>query len=40
MPVLQLGLTDVPPSGQPAEVLERVHLDAAGIAAAVRAALG
>jgi len=40
IPTLQLGLTAVPPSGQPAEVLERLGLDAAGIAAKVRAALG
>ena len=37
---LQLGLASVPPSGQPAEVLERLGLDAAGIAARVKAALG
>ena len=37
---LNLGLTAVPPSGQPAEVLERLGLDAAGIAARVQAALG
>ncbi len=36
---LRLGLNGVPPSGQPAEVLERVGLDAAGIAASVGAAL-
>ncbi len=36
---LQLGLVDVPPSGQPGEVLERVELDAAGIARRVRAEL-
>jgi transketolase len=38
-PTLQLGLTAVPPSGQPGEVLERLGLDGAGIAARVRAAL-
>ena len=36
---LQLGLTDVPPSGQPGEVLHRLGLDGAGIAAAVARAL-
>ena len=36
---LNLGLSAVPPSGQPAEVLERLGLDAAGIAASVQAAL-
>jgi transketolase len=40
LPVLQLGLHDVPPCGQPAEVLERLGLDAAGIAAAVAKKLG
>ena len=40
IPTLQLGLTKVPPSGQPAEVLARLGLDAAGIAASVKAALG
>jgi transketolase len=39
VPCLQLGLTAVPPSGQPGEVLERLGLDAAGIAASVRGAL-
>ncbi len=37
---LNLGLSAVPPSGQPAEVLERLGLDAAGIAESVRRALG
>ncbi len=37
---LQLGMTTVPPSGQPGEVLERLGLDAKGIAASVRKALG
>ena len=37
---LQLGMTGVPPSGQPGEVLERLRLDAKGIAAGVREALG
>ena len=37
---LNLGLSAVPPSGQPAEVLDRIGLDAAGIAARVQAALG
>jgi transketolase len=36
---LRLGLADVPPCGQPADVLQALGLDAAGIAAAVRAAL-
>ena len=36
---LQLGLTAVPPSGQPGEVLERLGLDAAGIAAKVASSL-
>jgi transketolase len=36
---LNLGLSAVPPSGQPAEVLERIGLDAAGIASSVQAAL-
>jgi transketolase len=36
---LQLGLSSVPPSGQPAEVLARLGLDAAGIAARIRSAL-
>jgi len=40
IPTLNLGLSSVPPSGQPAEVLERVGLDAAGIAASIQAALG
>lgn len=39
MPVIQLGLHDVPPCGQPAEVLERLGLDAEGIARAVKAKL-
>ena len=39
IPTLNLGLSTVPPSGQPAEVLERLGLDAAGIAARVQAAL-
>jgi transketolase len=37
--VLQLGLGAVPPSGQPGEVLERLELDAAGIARRVKAEL-
>jgi transketolase len=37
---LNLGLSAVPPSGQPGEVLERLGLDAAGIASRVKAALG
>ena len=40
VPTLNLGLVGVPPSGQPGEVLERLGLDAAGIAAKVRQALG
>lgn len=36
---LNLGLSAVPPSGQPGEVLERLGLDSAGIAASVRRAL-
>jgi transketolase len=36
---VQLGLSDMPPSGQSAEVLERLRLDAAGIAARVKAEL-
>ena len=40
VPTLNLGLSKVPPSGQPAEVLERLGLDAAGIAASVKKALG
>jgi transketolase len=36
---LELGLWDVPPCGQPAEVLARLGLDAVGIARSVRAAL-
>jgi transketolase len=36
LPVLQLGLDAVPPSGQPAEVLQRLGLDAEGVAASVR----
>jgi transketolase len=39
VPTLNLGLSAVPPSGQPGEVLERLGLDAAGIAARVQAAL-
>ena len=39
IPTLNLGLAAVPPSGQPAEVLERLGLDAAGIARSVQAAL-
>ena len=39
IPTLYLGLSDVPPSGQPGEVLDRLGLDAAGIASAVQAAL-
>ncbi len=39
IPTLNLGLSAVPPSGQPGEVLERVGLDAAGIAGAVKRAL-
>jgi transketolase len=39
-PVLQLGLHDVPPCGQPGEVLERLGLDAEAIAQAVQAKLG
>ena len=39
IPTLNLGLAAVPPSGQPAEVLERLGLDAAGIAASVAKAL-
>lgn len=39
VPALELGLWDIPPCGQPAEVLQRLGLDAAGIAASVRAAL-
>ncbi len=38
-PTLNLGLSSVPPSGQPGEVLERLGLDAAGIASSVQAAL-
>jgi transketolase len=37
---LSLGLTSVPPCGQPAEVLAALGLDAAGIAESVRSALG
>ena len=37
---LQIGLEGVPPSGSPDEVLARLGLDAAGIAARVKAALG
>ena len=33
---LRLGLSDVPPSGQPTETLARLGLDAAGIAATIR----
>ena len=40
VPALELGLWDVPPCGQPAEVLARLGLDAAGIARSVVAALG
>ena len=40
IPTLQLGLGGVPPSGQPAEVLERLGLDGAGIASSIKAALG
>ncbi len=40
IPTLNLGLKAVPPSGQPGEVLERLGLDAAGIAAQIRGALG
>jgi len=40
LPVVQLGLDGVPPSGQPAEVIARLGLDADGIAAAVRGVLG
>ena len=40
VPTLQLGLSAVPPSGQPGEVLQRVGLDAAGIAEAIAARLG
>lgn len=40
MPVVQLGLTDVPPCGQPGEVLQRLGLDAEGIVRSVREALG
>ena len=36
---LNLGLSDIPPSGQPGEVLDRLGLDASGIAAKVQAAL-
>ena len=39
IPTLQLGLVAVPPSGQPGEVLERLGLDAAGIAAKVAGSL-
>ena len=39
VPTLNLGLSAVPPSGQPGEVLERLGLDAAGIAASVQVAL-
>ena len=38
IPTLNLGLSAVPPSGQPGEVLERLGLDAKGIAAGVQAA--
>ena len=37
---LQLGLTAVPPSGQPGEVLERLGLDASGLATRISATLG
>jgi transketolase len=39
VPTLQLGLSTVPPSGQPGEVLQRLGLDAAGIAEAIAAEL-
>ena len=39
IPTLTLGVNGVPPSGQPGEVLERLGLDAAGIAAMVGGAL-
>ncbi len=39
IPTLGLGLSSVPPSGQPGEVLERLGLDAKGIASAIAAAL-
>ena len=39
IPTLNLGVSAVPPSGQPGEVLERLGLDAAGIAASVQSAL-
>jgi transketolase len=39
LPVLQVGLREVPPSGQPGEVLARLGLDAAGIAATIATAL-
>ena len=39
IPTLTLGVNGVPPSGQPGEVLERLGLDAPGIAALVRGAL-
>ena len=39
IPTLSLGVNGVPPSGQPGEVLERLGLDAAGIASQVRTAL-
>jgi transketolase len=37
VPALELGLWDVPPCGQPAEVLARLGLDAAGIARSIQA---
>jgi len=39
IPTLRLGLSAVPPSGQPGEVLERLGLDAGGIAASIATAL-
>ena len=39
IPTLRLGLNTVPPSGQPGEVLERLGLDAAGIASAIGSVL-
>ena len=40
VPALELGLWDVPPCGQPGEVLQRLGLGAAGIARSIMAALG
>ena len=40
IPTLRIGLDGVPPSGSPGEVLERLGLDAEGIAARIRTALG